>query len=313
MLRKRVDIKTGMLCNNNCRFCAQAHKRRFGNRTTQAIQADLAAARRNGCEGVVFTGGESSIRDDIIELVSAAKKEGFTTIQLQTNARMLAYPQFCRQLIDAGVNEFAPALHGHTPALHDYLTRAPGSFQQTVQAIRNLHTQRQHIITNTVVVKPNMKHLPAIADLLISLRVDQFQFAFVHAVGNASENYDELMPRVSEAVPFIKRGLQKGIDHGLKVMAEAMPLCTMSGYEQYCSEFFIPQTEIRDVASYDPSYDKTRKTEGKVKFPSCRTCVHDTSCEGPWKEYPERMGSDEFRPVTHDAGRHEPAPLMIRP
>ena len=293
---KRVDIKTGFMCNNNCIFCVQAHKKKFGNRTIEDIKDDLRDSRKR-CSDVVFTGGEVTIRKDVVDLVKYAKHLGFERIQIQTNARMLSYKELCVKLIEAGANEFGPALHGHTAELHDSLTTAKGSFDQTVQAIKNLRELGQIIMMNTVVVKQNYKFLPEIAKLLVELDVDQFQFAFVHAMGNAKKNFDKVMPRVSLAAPYIRKGLQIGIDAGKKVMAEAMPFCTMKGYEKYCSEYFIPETEVQDIFSFNLSFDKIRKEKGKMKFPKCKKCKYDTDCEGPWKEYPERRGDEEFQPV----------------
>lgn len=293
----RADIKTGYVCNNNCLFCVQAHRKSLGNRSICDILKDLSAAKDAGCRDIVFTGGEVTIRSDIFELVSHARKLGFETIQIQSNSRMMSSMSFCRKLIDAGANEFGPALHGHIPELHDYLTRAPGSFRQTLKAISNLKRLSQRIITNTVVVKPNYRHLPDIALLLSKMRVEQFQFAFMHAVGNALTNYGQMMPYVSLAAPYIKKGLQIGIDSGIKVMAEAMTPCTIRGYEKYCSEHYIPMTEIRDGRNYDPDFTVTRKQQGKAKFEQCRRCIYDASCEGPWREYPERRGSEEFQPI----------------
>ena len=47
-------------------------------------------------------------------------------------------------------------------------------------------------------------------------------------------------------------------------------------------------------------FAKWRKEKGKLKFPQCRNCKFDSSCEGPWKEYPEKLGSDEFKPIEGD-------------
>jgi hypothetical protein len=116
----------------------------------------------------------------------------------------------------------------------------------------------------------------------------------MHAVGNAEKNYDQLMPQVRLAAPFIKQGLQVGIDAGISVMAEAMPYCVMLDYERYCSELYIPETEIRDINSYDPDFGNTRRTQGKTKFPQCADCKYDLICEGPWREYPEGKGHKEF-------------------
>jgi len=278
-------------------FCVQAHKKHFGNRTTKEIKIDLKAAYQNRCKGVVFTGGEVTIRKDLIELIQYAKNLGFKSIQLQTNARMLRYLDFCKELIGAGVNEFSPAIHGHTPELHDYLTRSKGAFFQVIKAIKNLRSLNQYIITNSVICKPNYRNLPDMARMLVDLKVNQFQFAFMHAVGNAEKYYDKLMPRISMAAPFIKKGLQIGIDNKIKVMAEAMPFCTMEGYEKYCSENYIPATEIRDIDCVDLNFEKTRRTQGKKKFDKCKECIHYNICEGPWKEYQEKKGEEEFVPV----------------
>lgn len=296
MMFKRADIKVGFRCNNNCRFCVQAHKRVLGDKTTEQIKKDLDDAGNTGCRGVVFTGGEPTIRDDIIGLVDYAKKTGFETIQIQTNGRMLAYMDFCRKLVKVGANEFSPALHGHTAQLHDFLTNSPGSFKQTVQGIKNLKKLDQYVVTNTVITKPNHRCLPEMAKLLVRLGVDQFQFAFPHSVGNAYKNFSSIIPRISMAAPYIHKGLQIGIEAGKTVMAEAMPYCLMRGYENYVSERHIPPTEIRDVDCVIPDYGRERR-RGKAKFPQCRKCRYNSLCEGPWREYPERMGHKEFQPI----------------
>ncbi len=295
-MEKRLDLKTGFSCNNNCRFCVQAHKKNLGNRSTEDLKYDLKKARKN-CIDVVFTGGEVTIRKDIFELVSYARSLGFRIIQIQSNARMLSYKDFCRKLAAAGANEFSPALHGSTPELHDFLTRAKGSFDQTTRAIRNLKSLGMRIISNTVIVKPNYRYAEDIAKLLVSLSVDQFQMAFVHAIGNAQDNFEDMVPRMTDAVPFIKKALDAGISAGIPCMAEAIPLCLMKDYEQYCSEHFIPPTQIIDVEGVDECFEHTRRSSGKTKFPKCSTCIYDDICEGPWKEYPERFGDGEFRPV----------------
>jgi radical SAM protein with 4Fe4S-binding SPASM domain len=50
-------------------------------------------------------------------------------------------------------------------------------------------------------------------------------------------------------------------------------------------------------------FKKVKITEGKAKFPQCRTCKYDNVCEGPWREYPEKFGIDEFIPVNDEKKR----------
>jgi MoaA/NifB/PqqE/SkfB family radical SAM enzyme len=297
IMYRHLDLKVGFSCNNNCRFCVQGHKKHLGNKTTKEIKKELEEARSE-CDSIVFTGGEPTIRPDILEIISHAKKLGYDPIQIQSNGRRFYYKKFCEDLIKAGANEFSPALHGHISGCHDFLTRSPGSWKQTTQGIKNLRELDQYIITNTVVVKPNYRYIPELAELFVKLKVDQFQFAFVHAVGNAEKNYDMMMPWVSLTVPYIKKGLQIGINNGIKVMAEAIPFCVMDGYEKYCSETFIPPTQIRDFGGIiDPKFEETRVKEGKLKHEKCNKCKFDLICEGPWREYPEKRGWGEFKPI----------------
>ena len=48
-------------------------------------------------------------------------------------------------------------------------------------------------------------------------------------------------------------------------------------------------------------YKKYRLTQGKTKGPQCKNCLYFSICEGPWREYPEIFGWDEFKPVTKKA------------
>jgi MoaA/NifB/PqqE/SkfB family radical SAM enzyme len=298
---ERIDLKVGFACNNRCHFCVQGDKRlRWGHRPAEEVRRVLAEGRPDA-EAVVFTGGEPTLRRDLPELVAYAREAGYRVIQLQTNGRMLAHKPYARRLVASGVTEFSPALHGHLPALHDYLTEAPGSFAQTVQCIRNLKTLGQYVLTNSVITKPNYRHLPAIARLLVSLGVDQLQFAFVHPTGTAGREFGAVVPRLELAAPYLKRALRVGLDAGKRVTTEAVPPCILDGYEDCVVEQHIPRTAVFDAECTILDYTKHRREEGKAKGPECRACVVDGECEGPWREYPERVGWTEFRPVRRPA------------
>jgi len=294
---KRVDLKLGYLCNNNCLFCVVADKKKLGDKSTGEAMGDLRLARKNNAAQVVFTGGEPTIRRDLPELVRYARKLGFTEVQVQSNGRMFCYKDFCRKMIDAGVTEFGPSLHGPNAEIHDSLTRSPGSFWQTVEGIKNLKGLGQKVVTNSVVTKQNYRHLPQLTCLLAGLGVDQAQLAFVHPLGNAGKSFNAVVPAFKEAVPYIRRSVEIAEKRGLRFMVEAVPYCLMRGLEEFVSEQYIPETEIREIGCYTENFSKVRKEEGKKKGPLCGQCRYFLVCEGPWKEYPQKMGFGEFKPV----------------
>jgi MoaA/NifB/PqqE/SkfB family radical SAM enzyme len=295
----RIDIKVGYQCNNHCQFCVQGDKRYRRGDKTGAELAGILKKRRKDSDQVVFTGGEVTIRKDFFELVGVARDLGYANIQIQSNGRMFAYEDFCKKAVRAGANDFGLALHGSEKGIHDRLTLAPGSFNETVRGIKNLKKLGQKVILNTVINKINYKDLPDIARLLVSLGVDQFQFAFIHICKLIMEDpvmIRKIVPRKSQVKDFVKKGLQIGIDNHRVVMVEALPYCFMNGYEECISDRYIPPTSLEEDF-FISDFDKVRREEGKIKGPRCPQCKHYVECEGPWKEYPHLFGWDEFKPI----------------
>jgi len=294
----RIDIKITFRCNNKCDFCAQGRKRDIiTDRSVKQVFWDLSTAYKRGARGVVFTGGEPTLHPHIIDFVAEAKRLGYEQIQLQTNGRTFAYRNLLKRLNAAGANELGPSLHGAGPATHDGLTHSPGSFQQTVSGIRNAVSLGLRVITNTVVTSANYKDMPALGALLVRLGVSQYQFAFVHIVGTALKNKKWIVPKKSDVMPWIKRGLDAGIRSGISCYTEAIPFCLMQGYEQCVAERIIPEGSVADGEKFIESFGDYRRNEGKTKATSCRTCKYFKICEGPWREYPKLYGWKEFRPV----------------
>ncbi|MCL4406062.1 MAG: radical SAM protein [Patescibacteria group bacterium] len=300
---KRLDLKMGFQCNNHCVFCVQGDKRyHYPNRPIEEIKSILKQSWKEGCDEVVFTGGEPTLRKELLlEAVAYAHKLGYKPIQIQTNGRVFAYLDYCKEIIRAGADDFSPALHGSTAAIHDKLTRSPGSFDQTVQGIKNLVGLRKRVMTNTVITKINYKDLPNIARLLVRLGVDQFQCAFIHInnlIAHDLCQIEEIVPRVTDVMPYVKEALDIGKKAGVNCMTEAIPYCLMAGYETYIAEQIIPDAHVFDANIDIKDYATYRRERGKAKGSLCIKCKHNKICEGPWREYPDIFGWGEFRPVV---------------
>lgn len=294
----RADIKITFKCNNRCDFCAQGNKRdSFTERPTSRIKADLLDAKEKGATAVTFTGGEPTLHKDLVPLVEYARSIGYTDVQIQTNGRTFVYADLLLQLKDAGATNLSPSLHGYKPETHDSLTHSKGSFLQTVAGIKKARELGFEISTNTVVTSKNYREFPDMSALFISLGVTQFQFAFVHIVGTALVNKDWLVPKKTTVLPYIKKALDIGIKYDVPCYTEAIPFCLMKGYEQCIAEQIIPEGPVFDGELHLENYADYRKNIGKVKAPSCKTCFYFNKCEGPWKEYPELYGWEEFKPV----------------
>ncbi|MDE2290662.1 MAG: radical SAM protein, partial [Elusimicrobia bacterium] len=261
----------------------------------------LAEGRARGADAVVLTGGEPTLHRALLATARKARALGYRTVQLQTNGRALCYERGCRELADAGVTEFSPALHGSRPEVHDFLVRAPGAWLQTVTGLRNLRRLGLPALANSVVTKSNYRDLPDLARLLVSLGVRQYQFAFVHLAGTAAANASWLVPRKALAAPYVQEGLAVGEAAGVPCFVEAFPPCLLGRHARRASEPSIPRTRVIDAERVTEDYTAYRRERGKAKGPACTPCLHAGSCEGPWREYPELFGWEEFRPPAAGA------------
>src|SRR5438046_923896 len=60
-------------------------------------------AREHRWKGLTLTGSEVTLRADLPDLARAARKHGFDHVRIQTHGVRLADPDYCRELVDAGI------------------------------------------------------------------------------------------------------------------------------------------------------------------------------------------------------------------
>ncbi len=293
----RADLKVGFACNNRCVFCAQGDKRSDCPTLPLAELVRRLELVPDRPRGLVLTGGEPTAHKALLPLVRAARALGFDPIQIQTNGRMLAYRRVVDQLLAAGAREFSPSLHGSTAALHEGLTRAPGSFAETVQGIGHAVAVGATVVTNSVITRSNVDDLPALVALLAALGVRQAQLAFVHPVGTAAVEFDTVVPRLPTVVAPLRAAREVARAASLRLFTEAVPYCFLRGMEELAVEDHIPETTVIDLDGRVGDHSAWREAEGKAHGPPCAGCARRATCEGPWREYPARFGWDEFAAV----------------
>lgn len=103
---------------SNCFFYAKEGQPIY-EPTLDQIRIMLRNAKKEepvGANAVQFTGGEPTLRDDIIKIVKIAKEEGYDHIQLNTDGIKLAFdPGLVKNLREAGVNTLYLSYDGMSP------------------------------------------------------------------------------------------------------------------------------------------------------------------------------------------------------
>ncbi len=295
---KRTDVKVWFACNNYCTFCVQGDKRfKFQPRKLEEIRNILDTEYNDGCKYVVFTGWEPTVHPNLVEAVAYAKQIGFKQIQIQSNGTTFHDVDYTKSLIAAGVTEFSPSIHWFHAETHDTQVQTPWAWKKVIKGLIVLKQLNQIIIINSVITKDNYREAPELAALLLKIGVNQFQFAFVHILWSAAKNKETVVPRKSDVIPYIHKALDLAKKHGVPAYTEAIPYCLMQGYEWAIAENIMPETSVIDAEYKIDSYADYRWSEWKAKRKDCKKCSKNDVCEGPWKEYPEIYGWDEFTPV----------------
>ncbi len=121
-------------CNQKCLHCYAAGQPmgETPELSTEQWKTALALLRKANIPQVTFTGGEPTLRSDLVELVEAA---AWFVTRLNTNGRLLT-PELCAGLYEASLDSVQVTLYSAEGNIHNQLVGTNG-FNDTVQGIRH--------------------------------------------------------------------------------------------------------------------------------------------------------------------------------
>ena len=124
----------GWHCNQKCLHCYAAGQPmgETPELSTEQWKTALALLRKANIPQVTFTGGEPTLRSDLVELVQAA---AWFVTRLNTNGRLLT-PELCAGLYEASLDSVQVTLYSAEGNIHNQLVGTNG-FNDTVQGIRH--------------------------------------------------------------------------------------------------------------------------------------------------------------------------------
>lgn len=120
-----VLLEVTQRCNLTCRHCF-ADAGRAQEPSLPRLKADLRRLAELGKTLVQLSGGEPTLRDDLPEIVAAAKEAGCRYVQLNTNGLRLAEdPGYVAALAAAGLSFVFLQFDGTEEAIHEALRGRP--------------------------------------------------------------------------------------------------------------------------------------------------------------------------------------------
>lgn len=147
-------------CNQKCLHCYAAGQPvgETAELTTEQWKEVLKRLRQANVPQVTFTGGEPTLRSDLVELVEEA--QWFVT-RLNTNGLLLT-PELCRGLYAASLDSVQVTLYAAGAATHNALVGTDG-FDRTVEGIRNAVAAGLMVSVNTPLCSLNTDYADTLA------------------------------------------------------------------------------------------------------------------------------------------------------
>ena len=287
-------IKVDYACNNNCFFChsAQLKGRAPAN---LGVGQKIARAAQLGCSMAVPSGGEPTIQPGLLGWARRAREAGLD-LGLVTNGRMLAYPELVTRLRSAGLTYVQLSLHAGTAALHDRLTRSPGSFQQTLQAVDHLMDAGVELTVNAVVTRKNLDQLDGLVDLVQPFAGLRLKYSMVEPKGAALTHFEEAVPPLEQAAARVGAAVHRGLKRCPDLAHEGFPLCLVGeGLAGLACDLRSEGFAWMSEADEDDLFPVDAKN--RLHPPGCQECSLRRACPGVYRQYLSRRAAPQLRPV----------------
>jgi len=290
-----VQLDLTYRCNERCIHCYLDHDD-HGEMTTAEIKDLLDQMADAGVFYLTISGGEIMMRRDFFEILEHARARTFC-INLKTNGVLIRKKEAAR-LRELGVERVQISIYSHRAEVHDAITKMPGSFRQSIEAVRFLRAQGLRVTMANVLMVQNsldyqsVKALAAELDAkfiidptitpmmdgdrsILNLNVDQATLQGVFRDGALVGNVEEFCAPPQNVDEEALNMLPCSAGH---------TACYVSPYGDVypCVQFPLPCGNVRRTKFVEIWRDSPQLKEVRSitlrDMPSCSQCTHGATC-----------------------------------
>jgi len=228
-------------CNQKCIHCYAAGQKQaiVEELSTEDWKKIIDICKQARIPQLTFTGGEPTMRKDLVELVEYSK--WFVT-RLNTNGVLLS-KELCKSLYDASLDSVQITLYSNKEEVHNKLVGA-NNFSKTVEGIRNAVEAGINVSINTPLCVLNKEYKETL-EFLKGLGVKYVSCSGLIVTGNAKKDASKETQLKSEEL--------------YQVLKDAVTYCNENLIEiSFTSPGWIESEKIRELG---------------IDVPSCGACL----------------------------------------
>lgn len=215
-----ISWNTTKRCNLYCKHCYRDSSSEYfsGELNTDEGKKLIDEIAKSGFRILILSGGEPLMRDDIYELSSYAREKELIPV-LGTNGTLIT-EKVAKNLKKAGIMAAGISLDYLDEEKHDNFRNFKGSFNKTLEGIRNCIKEGIRVQINTTVTKDNKDEILDIIDFSKKIGATSHHPFFLVEVGRGKNLKKEALNH-KEYIDMIN----KILDKQSKIDMELKPTC----------------------------------------------------------------------------------------
>lgn len=309
-------LALGYRCNHKCRFCPCGKNEIL---TSAASLDNLISAIQEGIHNhsvssITLSGGEPTLHPNFREILDFCLQNRLN-VGVLSNGDALSNPQFatrCFGGLDGMHVSLTTAIHSCCAEVHEKVTLVSGSFQRTINGLKNVMQLGIPVTVKQVISRWNYQELPEFIHFLFREFGHRISITFVGMdfCGMDDKIIQEASVPFSELGSYLETALDQVITfrkdyHAFPVVSVTdLPLCcTDPYYWQFftkvsrgaISQYSAPATREGDVHS---SNDVTNNCDTYYK--ACRECCVQEFCPGTWESSFRYFGESAVHTIKPD-------------
>jgi MoaA/NifB/PqqE/SkfB family radical SAM enzyme len=295
-------IQLNRTCNQKCLFCSNPENGNVLSYKKAVYYIDDLL--KNNFSGVIFTGGEPTLNKNLIKLLQYCLQKNLES-RIITNGQKTADFGYLKSLKDSGLKLMHISVQTIDPQRQDYLSQNKDSLKNILKTLLNARKLGIQVNLNTVIHSYNAKSLDKNVKFFVMKfpEIQHYVFNNLDPRMNRVSKHKFLVPKLVDFKNSLSAALSYLKKHGKSFRVERVPLCYMSGFEEFSTETRkIVKNEERRILFLDDRKNPYSKQDNFFyqKAKQCQQCSLAEICAGLYA-LGDYFSADELIPQTKPA------------
>ena len=284
-------------CDLNCIFCETPQGDSPPRVSSLQSVKQALSVMRESTSGVYLTGGEPSGVPWIFDALRHAKSLGYRRIQMQSHAGRASDPAYAERLVQAGLTAIDIPFYGPTAEVHEAITKTPGSFERTLQGMRNLKQCGVEVCVHVTLFQSNLESLSELVAFWNGLNPTA---GYVQTSGEVGQpgTYQRVAPSPSVVGSAFSDAIERAKPQFPLFIVDVAP-CHIPDHADRIVRWrgSIEESSSCLVMPYSDWLMTFTGGDSRAQGHVCRDCQVQEACDGLSNESLHLFGESELKPL----------------